>query len=237
MISSINQYGRINKISLIRELEKYPVFTIKNIKDITDKDDKYCKLILYRLKKDKLIFKIEKNKYTTHEDPLILASNVVWPSYISCWNALNYYNLTEQLPHAIFVITTRSRLNRNINFNNINIIFIKTKPSLLFGFRKENYKNFSIFIAEPEKALIDSVLYKKISFSEIISIIKENKDKIKIKKIISYLIYIKNKSLIKRFCYLFDNMNLDYYNKLKKFMDNKYIYLDNKMPKIGKKNK
>lgn len=238
MITLINRKSKIiSKLYLIRELEKYPLFTLKDLKDITNKDEKYCKLLLYRLRKDKLIFKIEKNKYTLHYEPLIFSSRLVWPAYISCWSAIRFYNLTEQLPQGIFVVTTRSRLNRNIKFNNIKIAFIKTKPNLFFGFTKENYNGFTIFIAEPEKALIDSILYRKISFSEIASMIKENIKELDVKKFISYLIKIKNKSLIKRFGYLFDLINLDYHNKLKKFLDNKYIGLDYNKPKEGIKNK
>jgi len=237
MITLTNQKFRINRIKLIKELEKYPLFNTKIIKDIIKKDRKYAKLVLYRLKKDGLIIKIEKNAYTLYNDSVLIAGNLVWPCYLSCWTAIRYYNLTEQLPTTLFVVTPRSRNRNLINFENTKIYFIKTKPKFFFGFKKENYNNFTIFIAEPEKALIDSALYKKISFSEISSIIKENKKKINNQKLISYLIKINNKSLIKRFGYLLDKMNLDYYSKLKRFIDAKYIDIDYAKPEKGSKDK
>ena len=122
MITLINRSNRIKRIHLIKELEKYPLFTLKDLKEIINKGNEYSKLVLHRLKKDNLIFKIERNKYTIHNDPLIFLSSIVWPSYISCWTALRYYNLTEQLPQVFFVVTTRSRMNRHINYNNVKIV-------------------------------------------------------------------------------------------------------------------
>ena len=162
----------MKRISLIKRLEKYPIFTLKTVSEIIEKERNYSKLVIYRLKKYKLIYEIEKNKYTLNKDPLIIASNIIWPSYISGWSALRYYNLTEQLPQAVNVITTRARKKRKINFNNTKIIFTKIRPKYFFGYKRERYDNFDIFIADKEKALIDSALLRKVSFQEISSIIK-----------------------------------------------------------------
>lgn len=227
----------MNKINLIRKLEKYPVFNLKTLKDIIDKDSGYSKLVIYRLKKDKLIFEIEKNKYTTKKDAILISSNILWPSYISGWSALRYYNLTEQLPQIILIITTRKRKKKEIKFNNTKIIFTKVKPKYFFGYKKEIYSEFNIFIAEKEKALIDSALLKKVSFSEICGIIKNNIENIDINLLMSYLIKIKNKALIKRFGFLLDKLNIDRYNEVKKFINFKYIPLDYALSKKGKKDK
>jgi len=226
----------MKRIELLRKLESYPVFGLKIVKEIIEKDNKYAKLVVHRLKKEKLIFQIEKNKYTTQKDPLVIASNIIWPCYISIWPALRYYNLTEQLPQVINIITTRTRMKKNY-FNNVKISFIKVKPKYFFGYKKENYKDFTIFIAEKEKALIDSALFKKISFSEISSIIKNNIKNININLFISYLSKIRNKALTKRFGFLFDKLGKDEYNKIKKFIDFKYIPLDYALASEGRKNK
>jgi len=227
----------MEKILLIKQLEKYPIFNLKKIKEITGKSSGYAKLLVYRLKKKNLITKIEKNKLTINKDPMIIASNMIWPSYTSCWSALRYYNLTEQLPQDIFVITTKTRKKRIVKFNNVKIIFIKVKPKYFFGYRKERYNGFDIFIAEKEKALIDSALFKKISFSEICDIIKNNLNILNTNLFLDYLVKIKNKTLIKRFGFLFDKLNIDVYKKIKRFIDSKYVPLDYALPKKGKKDK
>lgn len=227
----------MKKLELIKELEKYPVLSLKTVKETIKKDGGYAKLVVYRLKKEKLIFEIEKNRYTLQKDPLAVASNITWPSYVSCWPALRYYNLTEQLPEVIFVITTRARKNREINFNNSKIIFIKIKSKYFFGYKKERYGDFDIFIANKEKAIIDSVLFKKISFLEISEIVKNNWGEFNEDIIINYLIKIKNKALIKRFGFLLDKIGADNYDKLRKFIDFKYIPLEYFIKIKGKKNK
>lgn len=227
----------MNRIHLIRELEKYPIFNLKIVSEVIEKNTEYAKLVIYRLKKSKLVYEIEKNKYTTHKDPFIIASNIIWPCYISFWSALRYYNLTEQLPQTIFIITTKSRKKRIIDFYNTKIIFTKIKPKYYFGYKKEKYQDFNIFIAEKEKAVIDSALFKKVSFSEIASIVKnaKNNNAINIDLIINYLIKIKNKSLIKRFGFLFDKLGISNCEKLKKYIDYRYVPLDYAIKPKGRK--
>ena len=226
----------MEKIRLLRELDKYPVLSVKTVSEIINKHKDYAKLVVHRLKKSNLIFEIEKNKYTTQKEPIIISSNIIWPSYISCWSALRYYNLTEQLPQTFFVVTTRIKKKRKIEFDNVKIIFIKTDPKYFFGYRKEVYNGFEIFIADKEKAIIDSALLKKVSFSEICDIIKNNREDIDISLLINYLMRIKNKALIKRFGFFFDRLEIGA-NKLKRLIDYKYIPLDYAIKAKGKKNK
>jgi len=224
-------------IILLRKLEKYPVFNLKTFGEIIGKNRDYAKLVIFRLKKEGLIFEIERNRYTLNKDPLIVASNILWPCYISSWTALRYYNLTEQLPQIIYIMTTRAKKKKEINFNNTKIIFIKIKPKYFFGYKKETYNGFQIFIAEKEKAIIDSALFKKISFSEIFDIVNNNIKNINILLFTNYLIKIKNKALIKRFGFLLYKNNIDIYKKVKKFINFKYISLDYAIKAKGEKNK
>lgn len=227
----------MKSIILLKELEKYKVFNNKIVRNIIKKDHNYTRLLIYRLKKSNLIIEIEKNKYTVHEDPLIIADSMIWPCYLSCWTALRFHNLTEQLPNTIFVITTRARKNNKIVFKNNKIIFIKVKQKYFFGYNKENYRGYEIFMADPEKAIIDSALFKKISLSELYTIIKNNLNSINAALFIGYLLRIKNKTLAKRLGTLFDKLGLDFYDKLKNFINNKYIVLDYASPKNKNRNR
>ena len=227
----------MKRIDLIEKLKKYPVFDLRIVKNTTGKDSNYAKLAVYRLKKSNLISEIERNKYTTNKDSLIIASNIIWPCYISCWPALRYYNLTEQLPQVISVITTKSRKKKRVNFNNTTIAFIKTKPKYFFGYKREWHGGFNIFIAGKEKALIDSALFRKISFSEISSIVRNNTGVVDTNLLAEYLLKIRNKALIKRFGFLLDKLGIDNYNKFKKLIDLKYVPVDYALPKEGKKDK
>lgn len=226
----------MNKINLIRELEKYPVFTLETLRKITGGKRDYTKLLLHRLKNEGIIFRIEKNKYSAHEDPMLVASNITWPSYLSFWTALRFHNLTEQLPRDIFVLTSRPKKNMEIEFMGTKISFTKANPRYFFGFKKEKYSTFNIFVADAEKAVVDSVLLRKISFSEISGIIKENPDAINPEKIIEYSLRAGDNPLLKRFGFLFDSRGMDFSKKIGVLNQN-YIPLEYALPPEGEKNK
>ncbi len=225
----------MKKNELLRELERYAVFGNKKVRELTGKDSAYTKLAVYRWKKEGLIREIERDKYTVHDDPFIIASNLTWPAYISCWAAIRHHNLTEQLPTTIHVVTTRSRKQREIFFGNTRIVFIKTKPSRFFGLEKIQRNEFQIFVAEPEKALVDSALFRQISFSEITEIVRQNLKAIDTKKLINYLLKISDGALVKRFGYLLEKLGVGAYEKLGKFVGDSYTKLDYAMPVEGKK--
>lgn len=184
-------------IEILEYLKKYPVFNSLTLNNKLKTSKEYSNLFLNRLVKKKRVYRIERDSYTIYDDPFLVASRIVWPSYISGWSALKFHNLTEQLPHNVWVITTRYK--KPIKFLNSEIIFITIKTENFFGYEKFDYKGFDIFVAEPEKSLIDSALLKKISFSEIKEIVSSNISSLKINKFLKYLIRIKNKALIKRF--------------------------------------
>lgn len=222
-------------VEMLEYLKKYPVFNITTLQNKLDKGRGYTKLYLHRLKTRGYIHEIERNKYTTYEDAFLIAPHIAWPSYISCWSALNYHNLTEQIPHIISIITTKSK--KPIKFGNMEINFININKKNFFGYERIKYNNFDIFIANAEKSIIDSALLRKVSFSEIMEIISRNISRIRIDMFLQYLKRIGNKSLIKRCGYLFEAQGKDYYKKWVNSIDATYIPLDYSRKAKGKKNK
>jgi len=225
----------MKKLGLLRELEKYAVFGNKKVREMTGKNGAYTKLVVYRWKKDGLIAEIERDKYTVHRDPLLIASNLTWPSYISCWAALRHHGFTEQLPTVIHVVTTRSRKRREITFGGAKVVFIKVKPSSFFGFDKLPRDGLEIFMAEPEKALLDSVLFRQISFSEVADIVEKNFKSIEAEKLVNHMIKIGNSTLAKRFGFLLEKLGAETHRKLGKFVGRSYTKSGYAMSPDGKK--
>lgn len=179
---------------LISALKRYPVFTVRDIANVLDTSRGYAYVVAYRLKKAGAIHEIEKGKYTLEEDPFVIASWIVWPSYISGWTALNYHKLTEQLPFTIHVITTRKRKTKSISYGNARIYFTKIKKSAFFGFQRIAYRDREIFVAEKEKAIVDGIISKKMSFAEAVEIVKNGKKKLSRNKLFSYAGIVKGLS-------------------------------------------
>jgi predicted transcriptional regulator of viral defense system len=213
-----------NAIELLAHFRKYPVFGSSTVKNKTGKTDSYANLLIHRLRKRGLITMIERDKYTVYKDPFLLASRLIWPSYISCWSALKYHNLTEQVPQGITVAATANR--KAVIFGNTKIRFVKLNPQVFFGYDKVKLEGFDIFIANAEKAIIDSALLGEVSISEIKEILENNVRVLNVRRIVAYLKRIGNRSLIKRFGYLLESLGKDYFKSFKRFMDGAYILLD-----------
>ncbi len=179
------------KEAIRKSLQNYPVFTVKDLASLLNKKRDYAYLQAYRWKTQKLIYGLEKGKYTLEEDPFLIASWIVWPSYISGWAALHYYHLTEQLPFTLQVITPRKRNKKIIDYGKVKLEFTTVKSPLFIGFQRIIYQQKEIFIAEKEKALIDALATKKMSLAEGVEIIKNNKRKINRAKLFSYAKQIK----------------------------------------------
>ena len=218
---------------LSKKLEKYPTFNIDTFANIIDKDKNYAKMHINRLKNRGVVKQIQRNVYTVQEDPLTIASRIIWPSYISLWAALRYHNLTEQMPNRTSVITTRLKSRENIQLINATIIFEKTDPKYFFGFSKIKIQGFEVFMADPEKALIDAVLLKKISTSEIYSILRGNIKNISTKKLVDYILRTKNHALAKRFGWMLDSLGCAYAKRLTKQTYKTLIPLDVTLPNSG----
>ena len=217
----------MKSIELLKKLEKFPLITENDVGKIINKNKDYVKTLLYRLHKRGLITRIEKGKYSLYDDSLIFSSYIITPSYFSLWTALRYYNLTQQQPLDLFVISPISR--KPIKLKNEKIFFSKTKH--MYGYKKLRYEDFDIFMAEKEKAIIDSLLFK-LPIQDIYYAIETGE--LDLKKVVDLANKTKNKSLIKRLGYLLEKKTGKIFNL--KPIDNNYILLDYLSKKSGEKN-
>lgn len=221
---------------ILNELEQKPVFTARLFSLMIRRKSAYANLVLYRLKKANRVTEVEKGIYTVKNDAFIIASSIAWPSYISLWSALRFHNLTEQVPHSVQVITTKRRRNMRLKISNSEIIFNRTKPKYFFGYNKINYRGSEIFIADPEKTIIDCLLLKKVSVAEIYDILLKNKKIIHSKELMKYALKTGNKALIKRLGYLLEKTGTDSYKTLKRYIYPIYTSLEHNLPPKGERN-
>lgn len=154
---------------------KLEIFTAKDIEFLSGKKPYN---ILRVLKKNKKIEKIKNGLYALKStDDMLKATRCIEPSYISFLTALNYHNLTDQIPVKIQVVTTKRKKHKDYDFTTI-------KKDLFFGYVNIN----GIIIAEKEKAIIDSLYLPKQArgIKEIKYILKNNLNNLNKKKLIEY---------------------------------------------------
>lgn len=188
----------MDAVEAIKKLETYPTFSVDTIANLLHKDPSYAKLYLNRLKKRHLVHQLQRNVYTVQTDPLIVASHIIWPSYISLWAALRFHNLTEQIPTAITVLTTRTKRRTTLSFANTRILFNHVPATWFFGFGKAKIGSFDVFMADPEKTLVDALLLKALSATEIHTILSDHLKVLSTDRLVAYALRTQNKALMKR---------------------------------------
>lgn len=217
---------------MLKELGKCAVFRARTVAELTGASPAYARLVLQRLAKAGQVLRIGRDAYTVHRDAFLVASRMAWPSYISVWSALRYHNLTEQVPHAVWVVTARKR-RAEVRFADTLIMFIRTKPRLLFGYGKVDYRGFEVFMADPEKAVIDSLLFRRVSVSEMFGILKANIRTLNVGRLVGYAVKTGNGALIRRLGYMLDRLGRDTHRRLKKYVYPTPVALDYSLPAGG----
>ncbi|MCL4399011.1 type IV toxin-antitoxin system AbiEi family antitoxin domain-containing protein [Candidatus Parvarchaeota archaeon] len=131
------------------------VFTSKDIERLTSKGIAYTSLYISRLVKKNKLVRVEKGKYClSNADIYEIASNIIFPSYVSLFASFNLYGLTTQGQIMTIDVMTANR-HKRINFRGYSIRFITLTRKRLFGFQRIN--NTAIIAALPEKAIVDAL--------------------------------------------------------------------------------
>lgn len=160
----------MNFKDLYRALEKnrYYVFSQDDILSFYQ-NEKKCNLkkMISRWKEKGWIYSLKKGLYelTYPKDFNIpdtyVANKLYSPSYVSLETALSNYSIIPEVSMAVTSISTKPTRR----FKNKHGLFIyrTIKPGAFAGYYVEKYGIFDILIAEPEKALIDYLYFKRYS--------------------------------------------------------------------------
>lgn len=141
-----------------------PLFTVNDAQRALGMKRASLREKLSRLARRGELNRIERGKYTVHDDPLIYATYIETPSYASLWTALRYYDLTTQQPTKVQVMTPISRPDLpEVNFFQTNQVF---------GFGRQRYDGFEIFVVDRERLLVDCLSRKQVSVADLSELLK-----------------------------------------------------------------
>ena len=110
--------------------------------------------------------RIEKGKYliipleagpdrTWTENAHVIAGHLVSPSMVSHWSALNYWNLTEQIPRVTYVQTTARKENRRPRVLGMQFRIVRVKPRKFFGSHGYRAGESQVEVTDREKTIVD----------------------------------------------------------------------------------
>lgn len=199
-----------------------PLFTLNDAERVLDVKRPSLREKLSRMARRGELYRIERGKYTVHDDPMIYATYVETPSYVSLWSGLRFYDLTTQQPTRVQVIAATNRDDlRDIEFH---------YSSDMFGFGKERYDGFDVFVAEEERLLVDCLARKQVPVSALTDLV----DIVDTETAVAYAQRLGRNSVKKRMGYLFEHVRGISIDELR-VQDRNYPRLDLTHPDDGRK--
>lgn len=236
------------KIILEMELQKTKYITIKEVMTLFNCSYSNAKNIIHRLVKKNWLEAVSKGKYflisadsgtegipTTNS--FLIGSLLIDPYYFSYGTANSFYGFTTQVPSTVYIATIKSR--RNFTIRNTFYHFVTLSSYKFFGYDKINVFDVDVFIAEKEKAIIDSIDKMKYSGGvfEVVDIVKNAISEINIDKMLDYAVSMKSSSLLQRLGFLLEYLKIPFDEKrLLSHIGKTVTYLDPLGEKKGKYN-
>lgn len=203
----------MNFLTFSRELKDFPAFSLKDIEKLSGK------VYYHRLdewQKKGYLRRVANGIFMFADAPLdefylfYLANRIYEHSYISLESAFSYYGF---IPEAVYNITSVStKKTSSFSYDNIVFSYRTINRKLNFGYTLLPFKNVTIKIAEPEKAIIDYFyLNPDLNTASHIEEMRFNdsalNEKLNWQKIDKYLKIYDNKKLIGRINLLKDCIN------------------------------
>jgi len=145
---------KMNDIKLIQTLKGFnkPYFTIFDLEKILNIKKESLHVTLNRLVKKGVLIRLKRGVYLpAFKDPELekTAGELYYPSYISFESALSRYGILSQIPYTLLFATTKK--SKKICLMGNEIEYRQLKKEYFFGY----ILNSGVYIAEPEKALLD----------------------------------------------------------------------------------
>lgn len=147
---------KLTTMEFIRKLQVLDrgFFTMADLEKITGLERDSLKVTLNRLVKKDILIRLKRGVYQLSlnmVDVGKVANQLYYPSYLSFESALSRYGVLSQIPYTQTFATTRK--SKKMIIWNTEIEFTQLKKDLYFGYKLEK----GIYIAEPEKALLDQL--------------------------------------------------------------------------------
>lgn len=132
---------------------KRAVYSVAQLSNLIGKPKQIAKVYMSRLVKKGLAKRIIRGKITFIDDPYVIAAQLIEPSYISLTTALLFHGMIKQISRDVECVGPKN--SRRYKKEGIN--YHKIPPVLFFGYEKYKKSGSYIFVADPEKAIIDGI--------------------------------------------------------------------------------
>ncbi|MGC8558930.1 MAG: type IV toxin-antitoxin system AbiEi family antitoxin domain-containing protein [Nitrososphaeria archaeon] len=151
------------------------VVNYSQLAHISGYDRNKVKVYASRLVRRGLASRLVEGVISFTSDRFVIATQLIEPSYISFTSALYVREMVTQVPVNVECVTTRYPRN----FTSIGVKYHMIQPELFFGFERIERANSYIFVAKPEKVLLDSFYFSRAYPHMVNSVLKQlNRDRL-----------------------------------------------------------
>ena len=120
------------------------MYSAQQLSNLVGKSKAISTVYSSRLVKKGLATKVMKGTISFVDDPFVIATQLVEPSYISLNSALLFHEIMQQVPKNIECVTTKNSLK----YSNISAVYHKIPEGLFYGYERHNKANSYVFVAE-----------------------------------------------------------------------------------------
>lgn len=217
-------------LSTLAERDQF-LFTSRDARRIVHRNASAANKLLHTLVRQGHIQRLEKGKFifqptlanveTISEHEFLVAMQLVQPSYIAYWTALNYHGLTEQLANVVFVATPKQK--KAMRIHGITYRFITLAKGKFFGIETQRIGGRPFQISDPEKTIVDCFSHPEYC-GGVIEAAKGlwnglHEHRLDLDKLTHYAERLGNRAVLKRIGYLIEFYQIPVNGHLTRWLD------------------
>lgn len=132
----------------------------------------------------------------------VIASMLVEPYYVGFWSALNHHGLTEQIPRATFVATTKAR--HSVRALDAEYDFVRLIPRKFFGWQEVDVDGHKVRISAPEKTVGDCLDHPEHcgGIEQVARAVYFSHEELDLSRVVRYAARMGNRTILKRLSYI-----------------------------------
>jgi predicted transcriptional regulator of viral defense system len=201
------------------------IFTIEQAQAFWG-DAAYTANVLSRLEQGGWLHRLERGTYMIipmeadperrwSESAMVIAPFLIEPAAVAYWSALNYWQLTEQIPHTVFVQSTARKSQREKEILGMTFRFVTVVEAKFFGVIRRTLDGQPIHVTDLEKTLVDAADRPDLSGGgiQLAQAVRTAHADVDWQKLDRYVQRWPTTSPLKRLGYLIDQMDLPIPNR------------------------
>jgi predicted transcriptional regulator of viral defense system len=229
------------ELKLIFSLEEkgISIFTFSDAKNILRSTDSSMWNVLDGLRRKNRIQRIAKGRYLLvparagykghwTEEALVILPHIIDVYYVGFWSAMNYWNMTEQMPITVFVATTKRK--RDMEYGAQKFRFITLSKKKFFGYVQEENNDIRFNISSKEKTILDGLMHPEYcgGMSEVVKAMWNARKDVDWQTVLEMSRKVRISSVMRRLGYLLSMLGVekDISDRIKKEGFKGYRFLD-----------